>query len=53
MTPKGKCKKCGKGYVGWALEHGDYFCDCGGNIAIDDHPPPEELPNYDFKQAIF
>jgi len=37
MLPKGKCTKCGKKYVGWALKNPDQrTCECGGKIEIEE-----------------
>lgn len=32
--PWGKCKKCGKGWFGWALLCSEHFCECGGEIEV-------------------
>ena len=34
---KGKCLKCGKIYIGWALEQGqEYQCECGGHLEVSE-----------------
>lgn len=36
MIPKGKCKKCGKEWFGWALlQPGSHVCECGGEIYFE------------------
>ncbi len=44
MPPKGKCNRCGAGFIGWALLQEKYrTCKCGGQIE-DEEVSDAQLP---------
>ena len=46
MPPRGKCVRCGKRYIGWALLQSRYQeCACGGKIILEGEKHADRVPN--------
>ena len=46
MPPRGRCVRCGRRYIGWALLQSTYKeCACGGRIILEEEPNADRISN--------